>query len=260
MSLMVSCSDFDTSEKDFSTIYFEPFPEDQADIENPFSIDNDIYKIGKKFTYEFVYKDSIGTIQDFYVNRADFSWQLGKEPKGDFARVDKIELSVSPRGKQDSTYHQTNIIYRLLDKNNSQVLLSGTGLVENEKNIWIHPPRQGAFKVLQLSPFPFIQKPYEVGNEFYWQFTVGEHYSDPRYCAWTGLVKIKNHYTILDNRSMDTPFGQTEIMEIKGVSTSRLGSSQLIAYFSKQFGFIELRYTNIDKSMIEMKLVEVVGG
>jgi len=253
--MFFSCVSTDMEEENFSTIYFEPFPEDSTDALTPFSMDNTIYQLGDRYVFQFLFKDSIGTPLNIYENSDSETWELNLESNNKQSKISKVELSVRPRGKQDSSYRQTNIVYRFLDENNHQVLLSGTGLVENEKNIWMHPPRARLFKILQLSPFPFIKKPYEVGNNFYWQFTVGEYYGDPRWRTWSGLVKIRNDYTITDNTTLDTPLGPLEVLKIEGTGTSRLGSSRLVAYFNRQHGFVELRYTNIDKSIIEMKLI-----
>lgn len=54
-----------------------------------------------------------------------------------------------------------------------------------------------------------------------------------------------------------TALGKLVCYVVKSWSTSRLGTTSLVAYFNEQHGFVKLYYTNIDKSELVMSLIKV---
>jgi hypothetical protein len=56
----------------------------------------------------------------------------------------------------NSNYLQTSFNYRYYNKKGKLLGLELTGLVENEKNIYIHPPRVNMFRILRIAPYPIL--------------------------------------------------------------------------------------------------------
>jgi hypothetical protein len=43
---------------------------------------------------------------------------------------------------------------------------TGSGVLENDACVWIHPPRFDRYSILELSPFPEVKKPFVPGQEW----------------------------------------------------------------------------------------------
>ena len=64
-------------------------------------------------------------------------------------------------------------------------------------NIWLHPPREGLFKILEINPFPYIKYPLEIGNSWEWDFLEpGSNWGDERWLTWNGTLDILCEYEI----------------------------------------------------------------
>jgi len=51
-------------------------------------------------------------------------------------------------------------------------MFSMSGTIENEGNVWIHPPRDNYFKIIELNPFPYIKAPYNIGAKWAWKLKI----------------------------------------------------------------------------------------
>lgn len=220
--------------------------------ENRFNYNNKIYSVGSSFTYSYQYYDRTGSPQNFQFTEED--WEF-VQPNDD--TVNEIELRVlsglKPMINWIPDYDQTLISYQPSNKDNFEM----TGLIENEANIWAHPPRDGLFRILQLSPYPSVSYPLEVGKEWMWSFQVGSHYGDERWETWDGNITITSNYEITGKQVMQTQWGELETWTIESEAISELGSASMEAIFNDSLGFLEMNFTNIDGSQFEFLLNEV---
>jgi hypothetical protein len=234
-----------------------------------YNSNNLIYNIGKKFTYSYYY-------QNF--DSAKFLIKKGKEimqPEGysisDWEFVDKAKEdsetirslilkpnSGNPFEKHLKDYNQTAVSYEYLMNNGKSFTMEVTGAIENENNVWIHPPRSIFFKILELNPFPYIKTPYKIGTTWKWNLKIGEHWSDKRWLEWKGGIENIYNYEITDYKIIPTKLGELQCYVINSNATSRIGKTKLISYFNAKYGFVKLDYTNIDgtKTIIELEKVE----
>lgn len=53
-----------------------------------------------------------------------------------------------------------------------------TGVIENDKECWIHPPRHNQFMILELASFPRVKFPLETGMKFSNILFIGEGWGD----------------------------------------------------------------------------------
>jgi len=246
-------------------IMVEKFDSTNVDA-NRFNHNNKIYKVGRKFTFTYYYEDKNGVRQlmtkGALNQQNNYDWKFERQDKKDNNSVVKIILSVnaglSPFIEQMPDYNQTVVTYDFKLLNGESWNNEMTGVIENEKNVWMHPPRTDFFKILELNPFPYIKAPFIVGNKWDWQLKFGKHWADKRWLVWEGENENIYHYEITRKLLLPTTLGKITCFEVKSTAKSNLGQTKLIAYFNVEYGFVKFDYTNIDgtKTVIEIEKVE----
>lgn len=191
----------------------------------------------------------------YYV--ADFSFSDIFDAKD--SCINRYEVKVLCTAKPfRKDYDQTvEAFYFLFDDQWSRWPLSYSGIVENERNLWMHPNRNCLFKVLELNPFPYIQYPIEKGKSWKWKLTIGSQWGDERWKTWTGSIVNKYKYKITDTAcEVVTPMGTLPCVKVEAVAQSRIGKTYLTVYYNDTYGFVKMDNTNIDGSKIIINLVE----
>lgn len=162
------------------------------------------------------------------------------------------------------------VIYTVLDlprskrtnKNQTEVVISykpderryeNTGIVENESNIWLHPPRTGAFSTLESCPFPYLKMPLKKGQNWSDKLEVGEQWSQGK---WTGKMSFDIEYEILGDEEIRNRKLDIDFWVIEGIASSQVGTSKLIAHYNPEIGFIQLQYTTLDGETISFLLID----
>jgi len=119
-----------------------------------------------------------------------------------------------------------------------------TGIIENDKKFWMHPPRHNQYLLTEISPFPDFRKNCEVGD----------HYSSITYVGsglgpWEGK-KVKCTYSIVkfDKRNEDSVWTIKAISEIEG----KINNCEFI--FSNKKGFTSMSYLFFNGDRMTMKL------
>ena len=268
-SLIIGCNNKEKEKvKDYELINedgiaVEKFDSTNTD-QNRFTENNLTFKEGHIFTYDF---EHITTENErmFFAwdeSKEDFrkKWKFVPEDSIDDNTILRVAISVQhglePMIFNNPDYNQTVIKYQYeLNEGNAR-FSSSSGVIENEKNIWMHPPRDQYFSILELNPFPFIKAPYEIGNEWNWQLRIGDGWSDPRWKHWDGRIENKYTYKITDKQTLKTKLGQVDCWVIESTAESRIGKTKLKAYFNSKYGFVKLNYTNIDGSSTNLILSE----
>ena len=244
-------------------IFAEVFDSTNVD-ENRYTDNNLIYKENISFTYSFEHLTKEGEKlffkEDASKEESKYQWKFVKPNPEDKDIIEKIKISVKyglePMIKYVPDYNQTLLQYDYPTENNTSVFNSISGAIENEKNVWIHPPRDRYFRILELNPFPFVKVPYEIGNSWKWKLSIGSSWGDKRWKIWEGGIENQYHYEITGNEILDTEFGKLECLIIKSTAKSELGETKLTSYFNEKYGFIKLIYTNIDGSKTNLELIE----
>ena len=136
----------------------------------------------------------------------------------------------------------------------------GSSIVENNKGIWIHPPRDFFFKILELTPFPYILKPYTIGREWDWSLEIGSHWGNVKWREWEEMITNKCSYKITGDTILNTKTGNFHCYIVDSYAVSELGKTYLTSYFNDKYGFIKLDYTNIDGSKIVLNLIQHNSG
>jgi len=136
---------------------------------------------------------------------------------------------------------------------------SYSGIEESDTAIWIHPPRTDLYRKLELSPFPMVKYPLEVGNKWTWSLLVGNHYSIEGHAEWadTANEEFVSNYRITQKAPLSTKLGVINCFEISSFTESNFEQTELKAHFSTDYGFVRLDYQNIDKGRITFELIQV---
>jgi hypothetical protein len=248
-------------------IYVEKFDSTQVS-ENRYTANNKTYLEGNKLTYDYYYEDRNGDrfkfqeidgAGDLPFTEMAKAWFFVPIDRLTDKTVDKVILTVrnglEPMIKNNPEYNQTVISFNYPQISGKQTFSSSTGLIENEKNVWAHPPRDRFFQILEINPFPFIQTPYRVGNKWTWSLSIGSFWGDERWKSWEGSIENEYNYEITDKPIINTPIGALECFEIKSTATSPIGKTHLTAYFNMDIGFVKLDYTNIDSTKTVLELI-----
>jgi len=238
-----------------SGIFVEKFAEGITD-ENRYNLDNKIFLVGRKFVYDYIYTSKDG-VQQYFEGGRD-GWNFAAKDADRYYVVKELVISVlpglEPMIESIPDYNQTLLEYQCPPNTDYTI----SGVIENEKNIWMHPPREALFKITELNPFPFIQIPYELGNEWEWSLDISSEWGDPRWLTWEGSVKNDYKYTIVSKEQIKTSAGQFDCFKIEASGSGSLGSTALTSYFNEALGFIKLEYQNIDGSSLVFELKEVI--
>ena len=264
-------------------ITIEKFDEDNTD-ENRYNLDNKIYVAGRKFTHSYYQHISEGkkfTYSYYHLTSDGKKYLITKEEQiksstgNYYTRGWKF---IETENQNEETiknvilkplagnsfkdiwpdYDQTVIAYEYIMNNSQLFSMEETGVIENEMNVWIHPPRSNYFQILELNPFPYIKAPYINGNKWNWELKIGDHWSDERWLKWEGAITNNYEYEIIDSKNIRTRLGNIDCYIVKGIARSRLGETGLISYFNPDYGFVKLEYKNIDgsKTILELEKVE----
>ncbi|MDW9379144.1 hypothetical protein [Chryseobacterium sp. JV558] len=157
--------------------------DDGISVEKPDGIKtyNEIYNsdnIMKKFTYfyqnikgeKFLIKKGKEIMQPEGYSIAD--WEFVEIGKQDNEIINHLMLKPklgNPFERIDPNYNQTAIEYEYVMANSKFMSTEETGAIENEMNVWIHPPRNNFFEILEINPFPYIKAPYQIGTKWNWR-------------------------------------------------------------------------------------------
>ena len=252
----------------------------RMDTSNPcrYTEDNKIYQADREFTFEFHYFDpqgkerymryeripkqgyeltETGDTNTYTYYMADFSFSDVFNPKDSCINRYEVEvLCTAEPFRKD--YNQTvEAFYLLIDDQWSRWPLSWSGIVENERNLWMHPNRDCLFQILELNPFPYIQYPIKKGNTWKWRLSIGSQWGDKRWKTWTGGIVNKYKYRIIDTDcEVVTPLGTLSCVKVEAVAKSRIGNTYLTAYYNDTYGFVKMDNTNVDGSRLLVDLVE----
>lgn len=249
-----------TSYKDTGGIMFEEF--DTVPDQFAYSLDNVIYIPNKKFkcVYQYVKNGDNYCFQSI----GEKNWKLIEKSLATDSVAQTIVFEILnntsmypnlPLGNEG----QSRLHFSYFNAMQRRLPIQGfTGLVENEKNIWMHPPREFLFQVLELNPFPYIKFPVVKGRKWRWQLTIGPQWGNPLWKEWDGDIVNKYKYRIIDtDYKLQTAFGELSCAVVKAFARSRIGATEATFFFHKTYGFVRFEYVNIDDSTIILDLIEV---
>jgi hypothetical protein len=233
--------------------------------DNRYNRDNKIYRVGRKFTFSYSYQDKAGVkmlmAKADTIGQSGATWKLVpadiKNPNSVSHFILSVTSGLMPFIQIFPDYNQTVILYDFKLLGGESWNNEMTGVIENSKNLWLHPPRTGLFKVLELNPFPYVKQPLKVGAAWTWKLEFGDQWADKRWLLWKGKNENKIHYKVTGKSVIQTKLGALKCYVVESEAKSALGSTKLVSYYHDEFGFVKLVYTNIDGSKMTLELQSV---
>ncbi|MBA3664441.1 MAG: hypothetical protein H0W61_09570 [Bacteroidetes bacterium] len=232
-----------------------------------YSEDNISYKLFEKFIFDYYFLDKTGFKRKFLkTDSIGLKNPMNLANDGDVSEnvIQKIELSVDDGlgsyFRPDSNYTQTLIRYRYLSIENENVVPDEiTGLIDNRKNIWLHPPLSFSFKILQFNPFPFYVLDESI-KEWSYSREVGDFYLDERWTKEKRNINIKFRYKRTFDEILKTPLGNLKCKVVESYGEAIDGEyffkTKLKSFYNNKYGFVLLEYTNIDGTRLIIRLSE----
>ncbi|MEJ1223106.1 hypothetical protein [Sediminicola sp. 1XM1-17] len=226
---------------------------------------NVIFREGVSFHYKFEHIDKNN--EQRYIEYIDSLAHWNFIPVRDFNKntIKQVNITVEKGlqgfGKRFPDYNQTIIAYTYPTQGDYVgSIRSSSGVIENEGNIWMHPPRDNYFEILELNPFPYIKAPYQIGTKWTWSLKIGDYWADGRWKLWKGTIQNEYQYEIVDYKTLNVKLGPLDCYVIEAIATSSIGETQLRAYFNETYGFVRLEYINIDGSKTNLELINFLGS
>ena len=156
-----------------------------------------------------------------------------------------------PSQYADTTQRRLGWSYRATSAPNSF-----SGVLENDSLLWSHPPRDGDYSILELSPYPYIKLPATVGQQWQWPLVVGSQWSNKRWATWQGDITVVSSYHTVGQRTLASNFGPLTCWVVEANATCPQGSSTLQSWYHPTYGFVQLRYRTIDGEHLTLTLVK----
>lgn len=264
-------------------IYFEkPIYRDTTN--HKYSLDNTSYKVNSVYIFDYFLLSDDGNKKKFLYTKDESSKDnplnlVAYDNKTEDI-IDRIKIEVDDNmafSRHDSNYTQTICSYMYLNrtgrrpdtlcdarkrKNKSALTCADewTGIVDNAKNLWMHPPRLFTFKILQLNPFPLYYIDENI-KTWTWKMKVGGFYLDPRWINQKELTTINFTYKRLPDESIETPMGKLKCKVTDGTGTTVLNSGEfktkLKSFYYPNYGFVRLEYTNVNGTVLVMQLIAI---
>ena len=168
------------------------------------------------------------------------------------ARGTRMQL-LDANARGDDTIRQWSTEYSYGAK---AVAFGSTGVLENDTALWLHPPRTGRYRMLELSPFPYIKLPARQGQRWPWSLAVGSQWADPQWAVWRGEIFIKYSYQTVGQQLLATPLGPLTCWLVRAQASCPVGTSLLDSYYHPQLGFVRLAYRTTDGRRLTLSLVD----
>ncbi|KAA3644371.1 MAG: hypothetical protein DWP98_12340 [Bacteroidetes bacterium] len=226
-----------------------------------FSEDNLIYK--DSLLFEFKYYFEKNGMKYFIKNESE---GLASTNDTSYDVITKVAFMCNEKEGENMrmvlpNYRQSGLEYEYFnEKYNSLNPKYSSGLIDNCKNIWLHPFRKPIyFSILNLNPYPFVKLPVTVGDKYAWNLDVGgAPYTNELWLEWEGVTTRKFDYKVINKITKWYAFSQKiPVYYIKATANSAIGFSSAEFWYSETFGFVEMKYLNIDNSIFHFTLEKV---
>ena len=135
-------------------------------------------------------------------------------------------------------------------KSDDKTLEETTGIIENKKRLWIHPPRfDDYFEFTEYSAFPEVRRPISIDNKWGTQLMLGT-YADKE----TGnKMTVEYNITNIDTINTSPTIRNVEIL---GKGNSGLGTYTCKMDFQENKGFTKLTYLKENNEKLIIHLID----
>lgn len=205
------------------------------------TIDKEIFKPGRIWIYKTFFINPKGdTVDSQTIKLEVFNELCGQERK--------IKWTYS----KHQSYDSDTILRRELNVPISYVTEEITGALEDNKGVFLHPPRMGEFEFTELAPFPYFFK-----NKKLWENVLTITLS--RNEKWLGL-KVTTCSEIIGEIKTSTLYKKPlKCLQIDTRGESKEGVYKATYYFHPQYGFVRWEYIKPDSTKVILDLQTLSG-
>jgi len=132
---------------------------------------------------------------------------------------------------------------------------SWDGTLCSADTLFMHPPRDEQYRILQICPYPFLQFPLYIGKKWDWELNVGSQWCPSKILSWSVDELFTSKYEVIDTPDMQLPFGKATCYHIHATNHSKLGTSSTEFYYSFKYGFVKMDYHPLDSTEIIFDLL-----
>ena len=123
------------------------------------------------------------------------------------------------------------------------------GVIENVKEVWMHPFRYNQFNFTEVAPFPEVKFPLRIGKTWTGNLNIQEGWGD-----WENTNGYFV-YKVTANEDITTIFGLIEnCWKVESKSKYDFGQSRFEYWFSEKLGFVKMHYINYGNQTLEIEL------
>ncbi len=131
---------------------------------------------------------------------------------------------------------------------------SFAGVIENDSMLWSHPPRDGVYAILELSPYPYLKLPLAAGDKWAWELAVGSQWGRAQLAAWKGNMLVHSDYRVTGQQAINTKLGRLKCWVVQAQANCPVGTSSLTTWYHPEYGFVKLNYQTMDGGRMEFAL------
>jgi hypothetical protein len=226
--------------------------------EERYNRDNKVYKSNTEFIFDYTIVKNGDSLKCQFSNQEYGipKWKLVKPDDADTLTVQTMGIAVLPYYLNDT---ETGNDFRYYNKQGKQIReFEAKGLVENDKNTWLHPPRSQFFAITEFNSFPYIKAPFVVGTKWTSGVTAGYFDSYQRFnLKWEGVLNTYEELEIIDKVQLSTALGVLPCFVVQGISKSALTETKTVFYYNEDMGFVKIVYDLFDKSRLEFNLKQI---
>ena len=130
---------------------------------------------------------------------------------------------------------------------------SATGIIDNEKMVFLHPFRDNQYYFTEIAPFPEVVYPLHVGKSWSIALNIGGGWG-----LWDGL-RLETTYRVVEKESLTiNDIEYNNCWRISSSAASDLGISYLTVWFHEEFGFVKFTYVTHADQILQLELDKVI--
>lgn len=226
-----------------------------------------IFAKGKHYTYSAVYIQSNGDtltneVIELIPKSRPWSWQWSQRTVKIVYRPDTTNLLdwKNPISWRLKFYEDLKKEWELKGKKWTGVwqINKRTGVIENEKYIWMHPFRSNQYIYTEIAPFPLVGFSKLRSGETYSNWIqIGNPITETERGWGEFSGRIEKTYTVVDTTSFEIENKKIDscwIIHSVG-NHSSLGENCNDFIFSKEYGFVQMDYSFYDGVQIQFKMI-----
>lgn len=191
------------------------------------------------------------------IKNSDFIYQAGREwifsvyfYNADQELIDTIEVKMeSKRFNRLSFFSgQKGLNYEYAG------IKEKAGFIEDERHVFLHPPRMGLFDFAEIPPMPQVNLPPHLITEAAIELKIVAGFKE-----LDGLTISQKRQQKNETEDFNYKGSQLFCYRIEGMNTSHLeelGQYKVTYLFNEQFGFVRFLYEKPGGSIVDMQLKE----